>query len=60
MFGVLLAMAGAASLLGRPRPGRLNTNRRRCGDDSGGRLVVLYFGVWLWRRAVVARASRGN
>jgi hypothetical protein len=52
MSGVLLAMAGIASLLGHaPGLGDLNTNRRRCGDDSGDWLVVLYLGVWLWRRS---------
>ena len=40
-FGVLLAMAGAASLLGRPPAlGRLECHADGFGDHSGGRFVV--------------------
>jgi hypothetical protein len=56
--GVLLAMAGAASLLGRPPAlGELNASplgsaiilavQRQPGAVG---LFVLYIGVWLWRR----------
>ncbi|MHC8332387.1 hypothetical protein [Pseudomonas sp. LB3P25] len=51
MCGVLLAMAGAASLLGHaPALGELNTNRVGSAVILAIGLFVLYFGVWLWRR----------
>ncbi|MGE8068600.1 hypothetical protein [Pseudomonas sp. NPDC089569] len=51
MSGVLLAMAGAASLLGRlPALGELNTNRVGAGVILAIGLFVLYLGVLLWRR----------
>ncbi len=50
-FGVLLAMAGAASLLGRPAAlGELNDNPAAASLILGGGLLLLYLGVWLWRR----------
>ncbi|WP_095107442.1 hypothetical protein [Pseudomonas sp. Irchel 3E20] len=50
-FGVLLAMAGAASLLGRPPAlGELNASAAGSGVLLGLGLVLLYVGVWLWRR----------
>ena len=50
-FGVLLAMAGAASLLGHaPALGELNTNRVGSAVILAIGLFVLYIGVWLWRR----------
>lgn len=57
MFGVLMAMAGAASLLGRP-PALAELNASPLGSAIilvvG--LLVLYLGVWLWRRC--RRGSR--
>ncbi|WP_347911400.1 hypothetical protein [Pseudomonas grandcourensis] len=51
MCGVLLAMAGAASLLGHaPALGELNTSRTGAGVILAIGLFVLYLGVWLWRR----------
>ncbi|MBV6821350.1 hypothetical protein [Pseudomonas sp. PD9R] len=51
MSGVLLAMAGVASLLGHaPALGEMNTNRVGSAVILVIGLVVLYFGVWLWRR----------
>jgi membrane protein implicated in regulation of membrane protease activity len=51
MAGVLLAMAGAASLLGHaPAMGELNTNRVGAAVILVIGLFVLYIGVWLWRR----------
>ncbi|CAI8920399.1 putative membrane protein [Pseudomonas sp. JAI111] len=49
--GVLLAMAGAASLLGRPPAlGELNASRLGSAIILAVGLLVLYIGVWLWRR----------
>jgi membrane protein implicated in regulation of membrane protease activity len=51
MSGVLLAMAGVASLLGHaPTLGEINTNRAGAAVILVIGLVVLYLGVWLWRR----------
>lgn len=51
MSGVLLAMAGIASLLGHaPALGELNTNRVGSAVILAIGLFVLYIGVWLWRR----------
>jgi uncharacterized membrane protein YidH (DUF202 family) len=51
MCGVLLTMAGAASLLGHaPAMGELNTNRAGAAVILAIGLFVLYLGVWLWRR----------
>lgn len=58
--GVLLAMAGAASLLGRPAAlGELNDNPAAAGLILGGGLLFLYLGVWLWRRRRL-RMRRGR
>jgi NhaP-type Na+/H+ or K+/H+ antiporter len=49
--GVLLAMAGAASLFGHaPALGELNTNRAGAAVILVLGLFVLYLGIWLWRR----------
>jgi membrane protein implicated in regulation of membrane protease activity len=49
--GVLLAMAGAASLLGRPPAlGELNASPLGSAIILAVGLLVLYIGVWLWRR----------
>jgi membrane protein implicated in regulation of membrane protease activity len=51
MCGVLLIMAGIASLLGHaPALGEMNTNRAGAAVILAIGLVVLYIGVWLWRR----------
>jgi membrane protein implicated in regulation of membrane protease activity len=51
MCGVLLAMAGAASLFGHvPALGELNTSRAGAAVILALGLFVLYLGVWLWRR----------
>ncbi|MDR9753822.1 hypothetical protein RG836_20435 [Pseudomonas sp. SZMC_28357] len=50
-FGVLLAMAGAASLLGRPPAlGDLNASPLGSAIMLVIGLLVLYVGIWLWRR----------
>ena len=49
MSGVLLAMAGIASLLGHAPA--LNTNRAGAAVILAIGLFVLYLGVWLWRRS---------
>ena len=52
MCGVLLAMAGAASLLGRPPAlGELNASPGGSALLLGVGLLVLWLGVWLWRRS---------
>jgi NhaP-type Na+/H+ or K+/H+ antiporter len=49
--GVLLAMAGTASLFGHaPALGELNTNRAGAAVILVIGLFVLYLGIWLWRR----------
>ncbi|SDU53820.1 hypothetical protein [Pseudomonas mandelii] len=49
--GVLLAMAGAASLLGRPPAlGELNASPLGSAIILAVGLFLLYIGVWLWRR----------
>jgi hypothetical protein len=51
MCGVLLVMAGAASLLGRPPAlGELNASPLGSAIILAVGLLVLYIGVWLWRR----------
>lgn len=50
-FGVLLAMAGAASLLGHPPAlGELNASPAGAAVVLGLGLFLLYAGVALWRR----------
>jgi hypothetical protein len=51
MFGVLLALAGAASLLGHPPAlGELNASATGSTVILVTGLLLLYVGVWLWRR----------
>jgi len=58
--GVLMAMAGAASLLGRPAAlGELNGNPAAASLVLGGGLLVLYLGIWIWRRRRL-RLRRGR
>jgi len=50
-LGVLLAMAGAASLIGHPPAlGDLNASPLGSAVILVIGLLVLYVGVWLWRR----------
>ncbi|MHA6193690.1 hypothetical protein ACX3YG_04805 [Pseudomonas wadenswilerensis] len=59
-LGVLLAMAGAASLLGRPPAlGELNENPVAAGLILAAGLFVLYLGIWIWRRRRL-RLRRGR
>lgn len=54
--GVLLAMAGAAGLLGRAEAlGELNGNPAGAAVVLGMGLLVLYVGVWFWRRGRLRR-----
>ncbi|MGV8920556.1 MAG: hypothetical protein ACOH2R_22630 [Pseudomonas sp.] len=49
--GIMLAMAGIASLIGHPAAlGDLNTNPAGAAVVVALGLVVAYVGVWLWRR----------
>ncbi|UVJ42764.1 hypothetical protein NVV94_19485 [Pseudomonas sp. LS1212] len=58
-LGVLLAMAGAASLLGRPPAlGDLNASPVGAALILVLGLLLLYFGIWLWR--VCRRRMRRN
>ena len=51
MCGVLLAMAGIASLLGHaPAMGEMNASPLGSAVILAIGLFVLYIGVWLWRR----------
>ncbi|MGF0241380.1 hypothetical protein ACQR3P_19205 [Rhodococcus sp. IEGM1300] len=51
MCGVLLAMAGAASLIGHPPAlGELNASPLGSAIILAVGLLVLYIGVWMWRR----------
>ncbi|QLG92163.1 hypothetical protein HZF02_09395 [Pseudomonas yamanorum] len=51
ILGVLLAIAGAASLLGHsPALGELNASPGGAAVLLVIGLLVLWFGVWLWRR----------
>ncbi|MFC6338389.1 hypothetical protein GIR22_10335 [Pseudomonas sp. CCM 7891] len=51
MLGVLLAMAGAANLLGSsPALGELNASPGGAAVLLAVGLLVLWLGVWLWRR----------
>ncbi|MNC67414.1 hypothetical protein D3C75_1179110 [compost metagenome] len=51
-LGVLLAMAGAASLLGNLEAlAELNANRAGAAVVLAGGLLLLYLGIWFWRRS---------
>lgn len=59
-FGILLSMAGAASLLGKPAAlGELNANPAAASLVLGGGLLFLYLGIWFWRRRRL-RLRRGH
>lgn len=58
--GVLLIMAGAASLLGRPAAlGELNENPAAASLFLAGGLLLLYLGIRIWRRRRL-RSRRGH
>ncbi|WP_339460196.1 hypothetical protein [Pseudomonas sp. EA_105y_Pfl2_R69] len=51
MFGVLLAMAGAATLLGQPAAlGPLNESPAAAATFVAIGLLMLFFAIMLWRR----------
>ncbi len=59
-LGVLLAMAGAASLLGHaPALGDLNATSAGSAVVLVVGILTLWFGVWLWRRSR-RRMRRGH
>ena len=59
--GGLLAVAGGAGLLGRAEAlGELNANPGGAGVMLGVGLLVLYLGVWSWRRSRRRRAQGLN
>lgn len=58
--GILLALTGVASLFGHaPALGDLNTSTGGALVLVGVGLVVLYVGVWLWRRSRRRRHPSG-
>jgi uncharacterized membrane protein YidH (DUF202 family) len=62
-LGVLLTLAGVSSLIGHPQAlGELNASPVGAAFIVVGGLVVLYMGVWLWRRCRrrLRRASELN
>jgi len=59
--GVLLAMAGVASLIGHPPAlGELNTSPAGAVVSIVFGLLFLYVGVWTWRRSRRRRRSSGG
>jgi hypothetical protein len=60
-FGVLLIMAGVSSLIGRPQVlGELNASPLGGALVVAGGLLVLYFGIWLWRRCRISRRRKNG
>ena len=60
-FGVLLAMAGVSSLIGRPQLlGELNASPLGAALVVFGGLLVLYVGIWLWRRCRLGRRLKSG
>ncbi|GFM83749.1 hypothetical protein PSCICN_44410 [Pseudomonas cichorii] len=50
-LGVLLTMAGASGLIGHPQAlGDLDSTPAGAAVITGIGLLVLYLGIWLWRR----------
>ncbi|RMQ41701.1 hypothetical protein ALQ04_00479 [Pseudomonas cichorii] len=50
-LGVLLTMAGASGLIGHPQAlGDLDATPAGAGVIAVSGLLVLYLGIWLWRR----------
>ncbi|MFJ3487353.1 hypothetical protein ACIPL1_28615 [Pseudomonas sp. NPDC090202] len=59
--GVLLAMAGVASLIGHPPAlGELNASPAGAVVTTVVGLFLLYIGVWLWRRSRRRRRRAGE
>lgn len=59
--GVLLAMAGIASLIGHPAAlGELNASPTGAVVTIVVGLFLLYIGVWLWRRSRLRRRRAGE
>lgn len=59
--GVLLAMAGVASLIGHPAAlGELNASPAGAVVIMVVGLFLLYIGVWLWRRSRSRRRRSGG
>jgi uncharacterized membrane protein YidH (DUF202 family) len=60
-LGVLLAMAGIASLIGHPPAlGDLNASPAGAVVTIIVGLLLLYFGVWMWRRSRRRRRRAGE
>jgi putative Ca2+/H+ antiporter (TMEM165/GDT1 family) len=60
-FGVLMAMAGVASLIGHPPAlGELNASPAGAVVSIVFGLLFLYIGVWMWRRSRRRRRSSGG
>ncbi|PHN33417.1 hypothetical protein [Pseudomonas sp. ICMP 561] len=60
-FGVLLAMAGVSSLIGRPQVlGELNASPLGTALVVLSGLLVLYVGIWLWRRCRVGSRRKNG
>lgn len=58
--GLLLAVAGASSLTVHPQMlGELNASPGGAAFVAIGGLLVLYMGVWLWRRCRRQRSGGG-
>ena len=58
--GLLLAVAGASSLTVHPQMlGELNASPGGAAFVAIGGLLVLYVGVWLWRRCRRQRSAGG-
>ncbi len=58
--GVLLAMAGVASLIGHPQAlGDLNASPSGAIAAIVTGLILLYVGVWMWRRSRRRRRRAG-
>ncbi|MDH0745361.1 hypothetical protein N5D61_03250 [Pseudomonas sp. GD03842] len=60
-LGILLAMAAVASLIGHPPAlGDLNASPAGAVVTLVFGLLLLYFGVWLWRRSRLRRRRAGE
>jgi uncharacterized membrane protein YidH (DUF202 family) len=60
-FGVLLTMAGVSSLIGHPQAlGELNASPVGAALIAGAGLLVLYLGIWLWRRCRLSRRRKNG
>jgi threonine/homoserine/homoserine lactone efflux protein len=60
-FGVLLTMAGVSSLIGRPQVlGELNASPLGAALVVAGGLLLLYIGIWLWRRCRLSKRRKSG